>query len=235
MKNMPSQDPHEYNLSNVNAAGKYTEASKPCDWDLIFCDTKEACLSALRSAFSDVPNVSFVSQPIQDLQNLPRPAAFCSAGNSFGMMDGGVDLAIREMLSAPGDSMQRRCRAAIHEKYLGEQPVGTCMLLPAPVTDVFDWLAYAPTMTVPEDCSGTRNPYLAFRGMLTAICQHNASAPDPIRSVVTTSLCTGYGRVSGENAAAQMRLAYAAIFEPQPVMGWPEIQSLQEELHVYIK
>ena len=146
-----------------------------------------------------------------------------------------MGLAIRELLSAPGYSMQRRCQAAIHEKYLREQPVGSCMLLPAPVTNVFDELAYSPSMTVPEDCSGARNPSLAFPGLLTAICQHNASAVDPTRSVVITSLCTGYGRVAGGNAAGRMHLAYAMIFEPQSVRGWPEIWSLQEKLHVYIK
>ena len=235
MSSMSSQDPINHDPHSSIATGMRCQAPSPRDFNLIFCDRNEARLSALRAAFTDVPNMSFANQSITDLCDLQWPAAFGSAGNSFGMMGGGVDLAIRDMLSAPGDSMQQRCHTAINEKFFGEQPVGTCMLVPAPKTDVFDWLAYAPTMTVPEDCSRTRNAYLAFRSLLMSVCQHNASAAEPLRSVFTTSLCTGSGCMSSENAAAQMRLAYAAMFEARPVLRWPEIQNLQLKLHANIK
>ncbi|KAK9846032.1 hypothetical protein WJX84_001388 [Apatococcus fuscideae] len=134
---------------------------------LIFCDKNEPSLQALCRAFHGIQDVSFLTQDIRTLHRLRRPSAICSVGNSFGIMDGGVDWVVREMLSPPParTSVQAKCQEAISEQFMGEQPVGTCMLLPARVTDVFDWLAYAPTMVVPEDCRGVKSPVrFAARG-----------------------------------------------------------------------
>ena len=203
------------------------------NFHLTFCDMHEPSLRALRIAFEGIPEVAFITQDIRKLHELGRPSAFCSAGNSYGIMDGGVDRVIREMLSSPEVSMRQRCQEAIAEQSMGEQPVGTCLLLPAPVTDVFDWLAYAPTMVVPEDCRRTRNPYLAFRSMLTALLKHNATSAEPIRSVVVTSLCTGSGSVSDHDAANQMRLAYASVFEPPIKLDWPEVLEFEWKLQQF--
>ncbi|KAK9838008.1 hypothetical protein WJX74_009522 [Apatococcus lobatus] len=200
------------------------------NFHMTFCDRNEAGMQALRKAFDGITDVSFISQDIGTLQGLRRPSAMCSAGNSFGIMDGGVDWAVREMLSSPGVSMQAKCQEAIAEQFMGEQPVGTCILVPAPVKNVFDWLAYAPTMVVPEDCRGTRNPYLAFRSLLTTLLRHNASTSEPIRSVIATSMCTGSGGVSHHDAANQMRLAYANVFEAPTRIVWPSVLQFQRDL-----
>lgn len=202
---------------------------------LTFCDNHDPSLQALRTAFEGIPDVAFAAQDIRSLHGLSRPSAFCSAGNSFGIMDGGVDWAIREMLSSPEDSVQARCQAVIAEQFLGEQPVGTCTLIPAPVTEVFDWLAYAPTMVVPEDCRGTRNPYLAFRSLLTTVLRHNASSAEPIRSVVITSLCTASGSVSDHDAANQMKLAYSSVFEPPTKPTWSAVLEFQRHLRQFME
>lgn len=175
-------------------------ASAERSFHLTFCDKHDSSLEALRRAFDGFPNIAFVAQDICSLNGFSRASAFCSVGNSFGIMDGGVDWAIRKMLSSPGDSVQPRCQAVIAEQFLGEQPVGTCTLIPAPMTEVFDWLAYAPTMVIPEDCRGTRNPDLAFRSLLTTQLRHNASSAEPIRSMAVTSLCTASGNVSDDDA-----------------------------------
>ena len=70
-------------------------------------------------------------------------------------------------------SIEHRCQAAIAEEFAGEQPVGSCLLVPAPATDVFDWMAYIPTMRVPEDVTGTANAYLSFRALLVAVLNYN--------------------------------------------------------------
>ncbi len=180
-----------------------------------------------------VQDVTCITEDIRKLSGhkVPRPSAFGSAGNSFGIMDGGVDLYIRNMLSSPEVSMQQRCRAAIAEQFGGEQPVGTCILIPSPVTEVFDWLAYAPTMRVPEDVRATYNAYLAFRAMLNTIIRHNESGADPIRGLVTTSLCTATGLIPAKTMAAQMRLAYDSIFEAHAV-EWPEVLAFHRKLRL---
>ena len=61
------------------------------NFHLTFCDNYDSSLQALRTAFEGIPDVAFAAQDIRSLHGLSRPSAFCSAGNSFGIMDGGVD------------------------------------------------------------------------------------------------------------------------------------------------
>ena len=49
-----------------------------------------------------------------------------SAANSFGLMDGGVDLAITRFF---GEPLMQRIQTRILEEYLGEQPVGTSLIV----------------------------------------------------------------------------------------------------------
>jgi O-acetyl-ADP-ribose deacetylase (regulator of RNase III) len=76
-----------------------------------------------------------------------RPAdALVSPANSFGIMDGGIDAAIRDVL---GSEVQRRVQRAIVANHHGEMPVGCAEVID---TDDARWprLVVAPTMRVPE-------------------------------------------------------------------------------------
>jgi O-acetyl-ADP-ribose deacetylase (regulator of RNase III) len=134
-----------------------------------------------------------------------RPTdAMVSPANSFGIMDGGLDLAIRDAL---GMQVEARVRRMIRERHHGELPVGW-----AEVVETGDsrwpYLICAPTMRIPEDVSGTPNAYLAFRAVMLAIRRHNAAGAPRIASVVCSGLGTGVGRTPPRRCAAQMRVAY---------------------------
>ena len=90
--------------------------------------------------------------------------AMVSPANSFGIMDGGLDAAIRDTL---GFAVQQRAQRAIIERHHGELPVGTAELVE---TGDARWpvLVIAPTMRVPESVANTLNAYLAFRAVLIA-------------------------------------------------------------------
>jgi len=133
--------------------------------------------------------------------------AMVSPANSFGIMDGGLDMAIQLTL---GPSIQKRVRDRIEERHHGELPIGVAEIIS---TGDARWpfLISAPTMRVPEDVSRTVNAYIAFRAILLAIRAHNTTASHPIRSLLCSGLATGVGGMPPRRCAMQMRLAYQQI------------------------
>jgi O-acetyl-ADP-ribose deacetylase (regulator of RNase III) len=135
-----------------------------------------------------------------DCDYFARPAAaMVSPANSFGIMDGGLDLAIRDAL---GFQVQRRVQRMIVERHHGELPIGAAELVE---TGDARWphLVVAPTMRVPENVAQTLNAYLAFRATLLACRRHAA----PIDSLVCCGLATGIGGMDLQRCAVQMRMA----------------------------
>lgn len=138
-----------------------------------------------------------------------RPAdAMVSPANSFGIMDGGLDLAIRDRL---GFQVETRVQEVIVEKYHGELPVGSAEVV---ATDAPDWryLIAAPTMRIPEPIPHTLNAYLAFRAVLVAVENFNRRfGRREIDSVVCCGLGTGIGQLEPLRCAQQMRAAYQSM------------------------
>jgi O-acetyl-ADP-ribose deacetylase (regulator of RNase III) len=159
-----------------------------------------------------------------------RPAdAIVSPANSFGIMDGGLDLAIRNVL---GDHVETRVQKAILARHHGELPVGSAEIV---ATDHQRWpfLVSAPTMRVPESVAHTINPYLAFRAALVAVENHNRQAATAkIATLVCCGLGTGVGGVSSSRCATQMLLAYKNMLAPPMRRRFESIHELHQALRM---
>jgi O-acetyl-ADP-ribose deacetylase (regulator of RNase III) len=94
-----------------------------------------------------------------------------SAANSFGLMDGGVDLAITNFF---GPALQARVQQVILACYDGEQPVGTSFIVETG-HPAHPFLAHTPIMRVPMPIAGTDYVYLAMKAMLQAVRDFNIS------------------------------------------------------------
>jgi O-acetyl-ADP-ribose deacetylase (regulator of RNase III) len=133
-----------------------------------------------------------------------------SPANSFGMMDGGIDLAIRNYF---GKKLERDVQNYIIENYFGEQPIGTSFILPT-YHDKHPFLAHTPTMRIPQNIEGTKNVYYAMKGLLRAVALYNRTNKVAIRQI----LCPGMGTLIGEmtpyEAVGQMALAYEHFLKP---------------------
>jgi O-acetyl-ADP-ribose deacetylase (regulator of RNase III) len=149
-------------------------------------------------------------------ERLPAFDCMVSAANSFGLMDGGVDAAIVRFF---GDGLMDRVQRRILEEYLGEQPVGTSMIVE---TDHprHPFLAHTPTMRAPMDIARTDNVYRAMWAMLLAVRRHNALGERPIEVVACPGLGTLTGRVPFAEAARQMSLAYRNFLAPPSSIDW---------------
>jgi len=190
---------------------------------LVLIDRSQPLVDRWKEQFSDCPEVEVL---VGDY--FQRPAdAIVSPANSFGIMDGGLDLAIRDQL---GFTVQERLQAAIVEKYHGELPVGSAEVVP---TDDPRWryMVAAPTMRVPESVAFTLNAYLAFRAILVAVENFNkASGQRTIDSLVCCGLGTGIGKVAPTRCAAQMRVAYQLLRTPSRIPSFHGIHELHKVL-----
>ncbi|KAL5010038.1 hypothetical protein ScPMuIL_012343 [Solemya velum] len=147
----------------------------------------------------------------------PAADAIVSPANSFGFMDGGIDMAYSLHF---GWQMQERLQKAIREDKNGELLVGDAIIIPTfengRYDDSKDWSQYnegqeikylisAPTMRVPAEVCHTVNAYLAFRAVILTVQRHNRQpGAEPIRTVLCPGLGTAVGKMPHKRSANQM-------------------------------
>jgi len=187
---------------------------------LILVDPNEAVCDAWEIAFEQFPDVSIVRDRFEAL---PEFDCMVSAANSFGLMDGGVDLAITRFF---GVQLMERVQAHILDEYLGEQPIGTSFVIETGHPR-HPFLAHTPTMRVPMPISSTDNVYAAMWAMMLAVRRHNRSSSTKIRKVACPGLGTATGRVAPREAARQMALAYRWYVCPLAGIDWPTAEGRQ--------
>jgi O-acetyl-ADP-ribose deacetylase (regulator of RNase III) len=153
--------------------------------------------------------------------------AIVSPANSFGIMDGGLDLAIRNEL---GFQVESDIQEVIQSKYHGEMPIGNAEIINTNHNG-WSYMVAAPTMRIPENVAYTLNAYIAFRAILIAINSFNEqNLSKPIKSLVCSGLGTGIGSMEPTKCAAQMRAAYKLIKEPARIFSFSEMHKTHHAL-----
>lgn len=128
--------------------------------------------------------------------------AIIAAGNSLGIMDGGLDLVYRTHF---GMQVQDQLRTQIAVKWKGTLPVGAAESVLTGNREI-PKMIYAPTMEQPMNVRHTWNAYLAFRAALWVI------GIDPtIETVLCPGLCTLTGGMDPRIAAFQMMRAWREL------------------------
>jgi O-acetyl-ADP-ribose deacetylase (regulator of RNase III) len=164
-----------------------------------FCDTNSDVANALHTVFAGVADVTVMNGNILTVTG----DAIVSPANSYGYMDGGIDLAyVRHF----GLEIQRRVQSAIGTYYDDGVPVGEAVTVKTGHAKV-PLLISAPTMRLPGDVRGTDNAYLAMRAALRQARQHN------VQTLLCPGLCTLTGRMDPTEAAAQMHRAYVEFVQ----------------------
>ena len=184
--------------------------------NLYLIDSKEELCDKWRQVFSSYPEVEVLTGDYfhQSADAIVSPA------NSFGIMDGGLDLAIRNEL---GFQVETDIQEVILNKYHGEMPIGSAEIINTN-HDKWSFMIAAPTMRIPESIAFTLNAYIAFRAILIAINSFNESQPKrTIKTLVCSGLGTGIGSMEPTKSAAQMRAAYKVITEPARISSYAEI------------
>jgi O-acetyl-ADP-ribose deacetylase (regulator of RNase III) len=190
---------------------------------LILVDPLLGVCEAWHEYFRDLPHVE-IQQAY--FESLPAYDCMGSAGNGFGLMDGGVDAAINRFF---GNRIMARVQQRILADYLGEMNVGSAMIIPTD-HEAHPYVAFAPTMRVPMNISGTDNVYQAMWAMLTAIHRHNHTAAQPIHILACPGLGTSTGNMSYREAARQMAVAYRNFLNPPHTLDWSIAHERQNEV-----
>ena len=168
---------------------------------LIFVDVNPHLVRSWARVTTDVPEVEVVEGSIFD----QACDALVSPANSFGFMDGGLDLSISQRF---GWGVQARLQAAIREEYHGELLVGQAHAVPSEDAQI-PWVIAAPTMRVPMPLGATLNPYLATRAVLLLV--RDGALAGQVETVAFPGMGTGVGRVPPGICARQMRAAVGDV------------------------
>lgn len=173
---------------------------------IILVDIDAELVEAWQEVFQDVPDVTIHHGSIEEV----ACDAIVSPANSFGFMDGGVDLAISQCL---GWHVSERLQEIIARRHHGELPVGKAEIVPTDHPKV-PWLFSAPTMRTPMVIADTRNAYLATKAVMDLWREGKLEDGRLVREVIKTvafpGMGTGCGQLPPAACARQMREAILA-------------------------
>ena len=160
-------------------------------------------------------------------ESVPGFDCVATAGNSFGLMDAGMDLAV---LRSFGPELQNVIQRRILEDFCGEQPVGTAFIVETGRVD-HPYVAHAPTMRVPMNISGTDHVYLATWATLLAVRHHNRHSERKIEKLICPAFGSGTGGIPAIEVGFQMKLAYQHFRRPPRFINPSFAQSRQDAIH----
>jgi O-acetyl-ADP-ribose deacetylase (regulator of RNase III) len=141
--------------------------------------------------------------------------AIVSPTNSFGFMDGGLDLEISEYF---GGHVQERLQKLIQTRHHGELLVGCAEVVDTDHAEI-PYLIAAPIMRVPTVLRETVNVYLATRAILTMVKFGTVPDGTPVKHIIETiaipDMGTEMGKVPPHICALQMKTAFQDILLSQ--------------------
>ncbi len=150
-----------------------------------------------RFCFRDRQDVTVTESRLEDL---PAHDCLVTAGNSFGAMSGGIDLAVRNLT---GVGVQDHIQMEIMRLFPYGMPVGDVLCAVDEQNEKFKRLIYAPTMRIP---SRARPMDIAYVMMVVISSALKSGA----ESIAIPGLGTGCGGMLEPMAAKAMRAGYDA-------------------------
>ncbi|MFJ9018960.1 macro domain-containing protein [Streptomyces sp. NPDC102259] len=164
---------------------------------VVLTDINASVVEAWRAAFADTPGMEIRKGSILD----EEVDAWVSPTNARGLMNGGVDAAIKRHLGA---GIQLRVQRAIRDRFEGRLPVGSAVCVPSGAVNP-RFLISTPTMEQSsQNVSETLNVALACAAAFQAIHQQNRESPGSIASVALVGMGAHTGRVPARVCANLM-------------------------------
>jgi O-acetyl-ADP-ribose deacetylase (regulator of RNase III) len=175
---------------------------------LLFCDLNEQMIKAWNKNFSEDTNITIYHGSIFEKDS----DAIVSPANSFGFMDGGLDLQISKFF---GWHVQERLQEIIKKKHHGELLVGYAEIIETDHKNI-PYIISAPTMRVPMILKESVNVYLATKAVLVllkyGIFSNGSLIREKVNKIAIPGMGTGVGRLPYEICALQMKKAVDDIY-----------------------
>ena len=171
-------------------------------------DVNADMIDAWETEFLDFHEVEIVHDGFCSFMDKhPEVDGIVSPANSFGLMDGGYDLAICHHF---GEELQDVVQSHIKRIYHGVQPVGSCLRVPFKECNIL----HTPTMRTPEKI---RDPRVIFDCMISCL---SVAAEFNIKSIVIPAFGACTGRVPHRVVAKYMAFAYKVFNNPAEKINW---------------
>ena len=159
--------------------------------------------------FSSQPDVFVVCDELANFLDNNKADCVVSPANSYGLMDGGFDLAISEYF---GWELQDRVQRYILNNFKGEQPVGTSFIIDTGKNNIK--LIHTPTMRVPFP---VKDPMIVYQCMRTSLM---TALENNIESIVIPAFCGECGDVDPKVISYLMFEGYKQVFNPPEAIDW---------------
>lgn len=183
-------------------------------------DESKEKLDIIKEYFED-DSIIFVQDEFAHFMQTNSVDCVVSPGNSFGIMDGGYDMAITAWF---GEQLQNRVQQYILDDFYGEQPVGTSFIIKA--NDNGQSLIHTPSMRIPQKIKDETVIYQCMRSTLICAKQNN------VKSIVIPLFGGGCGKVAPNVIAKMMNLAYIQINNPPQKLDWEYVEYVNMMLYV---
>ena len=168
---------------------------------------REELFEAFRESFHDVKEAFPVRMDFEAfIAAYPDVQGIVSPANSFGMMTGGLDKALRNHF---GKSLQAAVRQKILTEWVGEQPVGTSMSVAIPGFPG-KILFHTPTMRTPSPILDYEVVYHCMRSALIEALKCGC------KSLMVPAFGGETGRVPEKIIAGNMKTAYDQVRDQLP-------------------
>lgn len=171
-------------------------------------DKSREMVSAWKKYFEN-ENVEIVCEDFMLFMDLYDVECVVSPANAYGLMDGGFDLAITNYF---GQELQKNVQKIICERYYGEQPVGTSIMVGIPNTN--KKLIHTPTMRFPSKILDPKVVYQCMRTTLMVALKNN------IKSIVIPAFGGRCGCLEADVVAKMMYMAYKQLQNPPKEISW---------------
>lgn len=171
------------------------------DIKIYLLDINQEVTNEFKKVFDNYKNISIINNDLISFLNSRKVECIVSPANSFGMMDGGYDLAITNYYEANGIDIISIVQEVLWKKHLGEQPIGTSELIETGK----ELLIHTPSMRVPMNIAKTNNVYMCMKSVLLCAIEND------IASIVIPAFGGGCGQVNPIDIAHKMRLAYERV------------------------
>ncbi len=150
-----------------------------------------------KSYFDGCEDVSIINSSLEDL---PGHDCLVTAGNSFGAMSGGIDLAVRNLM---GFGAQDYIQMEIMRLFPYGMPLGDVLCVVDERGFKFNKLIYAPVMRIPSRARLMDITYVTMVVISSAL-------KDGAESIAIPGIGTGCGGMKEPMAAKAMRAGYDA-------------------------
>ena len=181
-----------------------------CDYNPAMC---EAWKAALNETIYFHENIEVFQGSFHDfMKTHSEVEGIVSPANSYGLMDGGYDAAIAEWFGA---ETVEAVQAAVIKECFGEQPVGSCLIVPVPTSVACgQFILHTPTMRVP---SIIEDPEVVYH--CTRSCIMEALKAE-LNTIVIPAFGGCCGKVNPKMIADYMERAFYSFSNVPNELNW---------------